>query len=459
MTQKIDEHVIAIVLAGGRSQRMGPAAPRGGKASISLGDDTMLARVCQVLRGAAHRVIVVAAVGQPLPPLPEGVEVTRDTASAAGPLAGIRDGLAHALATGPRPAVAVIASCDVPGLKKEVVRLLVEKAHDKAAWIVPVVGGHSQVLVSAMSSTVFDWLTADAARSIQSPRALLDAIRADDPNHVFFLHEETLAAVDPSLVSFADIDTADDLACHLQSQGVGRAGTKEVRTEPGMRPLSRAEVREVDHQAIEEFGVPGVVLMENAGAGMVRILEGAGLSGPVAIVCGKGNNGGDGFVIARHLDAVGHDVTLLLACEPGDVRGDAAVNLEIATRSRLAIECLAGKDEAAWEQALAGASLIVDALLGTGAMGPPSGAVASAIAAINTTRGRRGVRVAAVDLPSGLDCDTGVAAGACVRADLTVTFVAPKLGFAAAGAADFTGAVHVVGIGAPRMALPGVRTS
>jgi NAD(P)H-hydrate epimerase len=214
-------------------------------------------------------------------------------------------------------------------------------------------------------------------------------------------------------------------------------------------------VREVDRLAIEEFGVPGVVLMENAGAGMARILETAGVPGLVAIVCGKGNNGGDGFVVARHLDAAGYAVNLLLACEPGEVHGDAAVNLEVVTRSGLAIEFLAGKGQAAWEQALAGASWIVDALLGTGAIGAPSGTVLTAIDAINAVCGRGGVRVAAVDLPSGLDCDTGVAAGACVRADLTVTFVAPKLGFATAGAPAFTGAVHVVGIGAPRAALRG----
>ena len=220
-----------------------------------------------------------------------------------------------------------------------------------------------------------------------------------------------------------------------------------------MRALSRAEVREVDRLAIEEYGVPGVVLMENAGGGAARLLESLGIGGPVAIVCGKGNNGGDGFVIARHLDLAGHAVRLLLACPPEEIRGDAAVNLAIATRSGLAIECLAAADQAAWERALAGAAWIVDALLGTGASGAPAGAVAIAIAAINAVRARGGVRVLAVDLPSGLDCDTGTAAGACVRADATATFVARKRGFDAAGAAGSTGAVHVIGIGAPRAVL------
>jgi NAD(P)H-hydrate epimerase len=221
----------------------------------------------------------------------------------------------------------------------------------------------------------------------------------------------------------------------------------------GVRPLSRAELREVDRLAIEDYGVPGIVLMENAGAGAARLLESLGIDGPVVIACGKGNNGGDGFVIARHLDLVGHAVTLLLACRPDESRGDAAVNLTIAARSGLAIECLAEADQAAWERALAGAAWIVDALLGTGASGAPQGAVATAIAAIAAVRGRGVARVLAVDLPSGLDCDTGAAAGACVRADATATFVARKRGFDAVGAAAFTGPVHVIGIGAPRAVL------
>lgn len=222
-----------------------------------------------------------------------------------------------------------------------------------------------------------------------------------------------------------------------------------------MRPLSRAEVREVDRLAIEAYGVPGIVLMEHAGTGTARLLESLGIAGPVVIVCGKGNNGGDGFVIARHLDLAGHAVKLLVACRPDEIRGDAAVNLRIAERSGLPLECLAEGDQAAWEAAVAGADWIVDALLGTGASGPPAGAVARAIAAINATRARGRTRVLAVDLPSGLDCDTGTAAGECVRADATATFVARKRGFDAAGAEAFTGAVHVIGIGAPRAVLAG----
>jgi NAD(P)H-hydrate epimerase len=219
-----------------------------------------------------------------------------------------------------------------------------------------------------------------------------------------------------------------------------------------MARLARQEVRELDRLAVEEYSVPSVVLMENAGANVARLLEAQGITGPVAISCGRGNNGGDGFVIARHLEAAGHQVRVLLAAAPDAYAGDAAINLRIVERSGSSIICLATADEAAWRRELAGAAWIVDALLGTGAVGPPRGALAIAITAINDVRAAAGdfaARVLAVDLPSGLDADTGEAAGACVRADHTATFVAEKAGFANPAAAAFTGTVHVLGIGAP----------
>jgi NAD(P)H-hydrate epimerase len=219
-----------------------------------------------------------------------------------------------------------------------------------------------------------------------------------------------------------------------------------------MARLARQEVRELDRLANEEYGVSGIVLMENAGANTARLLEASGIPGPVVIACGRGNNGGDGFVIARHLEAAGHRVRVLRAAVPEAYAGDAATNLRIAERSGISIICLADADEAAWRRELTTAAWIVDALLGTGAVGPPRGAVAIAITAINDVRAAAGdfaARVLAVDLPSGLDADTGEAAGACVRADHTATFVAEKAGFANPAAAAFTGTVHVLGIGAP----------
>ena len=220
-----------------------------------------------------------------------------------------------------------------------------------------------------------------------------------------------------------------------------------------MRPLTRDEVRRVDARAIERYGLPGIVLMENAGRGAAELLH-ALAGGPrrVAVACGRGNNGGDGFVVARHLENLGHDVRVLLACDPGGLAGDAATNWQVVRRSGIPIAPLAWADGAAWAAALAGRDWIVDALLGTGASGPARGDVATAIGAINAAA-EGGARVLALDLPSGLDCDTGAAPGACVRATHTATFVAPKVGFAAPGAAAFTGPVHGIGIGVPRRLL------
>jgi NAD(P)H-hydrate epimerase len=229
---------------------------------------------------------------------------------------------------------------------------------------------------------------------------------------------------------------------------------------PLVRALTRDEVREIDRLAIEEYGLAGIVLMENAGGNAARLLHTlAGKPGaPVAIACGRGNNGGDGFVMARHLQLLGHDVRLLLAYDPQDQRGDAAVNLHVAKRAGLPLVNLATASSAEWAMALRGSSWIVDALLGTGASGPPRGAVAHAITAINEVRGTGpaedgSVRVFAVDLPSGLDCDTAATPGGCVRADVTATFVAPKAAFTNPAAAAVTGAVHVLDIGAPAALL------
>ena len=219
-----------------------------------------------------------------------------------------------------------------------------------------------------------------------------------------------------------------------------------------MKPLTRAEVREIDRRASDAYGLPGIVLMENAGRGAAELLHTIAPGATVAIVCGKGNNAGDGFVIARHLENLGHAVRLLLAGESGELRGDAAIAWGVAERAGIPVRRLATATLDEWERAIAGADWVVDALLGTGASGPPRGALAPALEAVNAA-GRRGAKVFAVDLPSGLDCDTGTAAGACVTADVTATFVARKVGFDVPAAATLLGEVHVVGIGVPRALL------
>lgn len=220
-----------------------------------------------------------------------------------------------------------------------------------------------------------------------------------------------------------------------------------------MRPLSRDEVRAVDGAAMRAFGIPGIVLMENAGRNAAELVNTLWPHGSVVILCGRGNNGGDGCVMARHLDRLGRDVRVVLAATLESVTGDAAVNLNVVIRSGIPVTVLVEEDASAWDVAIGTAAVVVDALLGTGASGEPRGPVAAAIDAVNRAK-HRGAGVFAVDIPSGLDCDTGETANRCVRADHTGTFVARKVGFAPVSAGAATGAVHVLDIGLPRAAIP-----
>ena len=218
--------------------------------------------------------------------------------------------------------------------------------------------------------------------------------------------------------------------------------------------LNRQQSREIDRIAIEEYGLPGTVLMENAGRGAAEWLVELGIHGPAAICCGKGNNGGDGFVIARHLANRGCSVSLLLFSPPDQLTGDAAIAYGVVERMRL--PCVQIPDSLGWEDVrrqLAQADWIVDALLGTGTKGAPREPFASAIRAINESARK----VLAVDLPSGLDCETGEAAGECIRADATATFVSQKTGFDSPAARPFLGTVRVISIGAPAAILDRVR--
>jgi len=203
-------------------------------------------------------------------------------------------------------------------------------------------------------------------------------------------------------------------------------------------PLTRAALRAIDRRASEEYGIPGVVLMENAGRNAAEILHRLNpLRLRVAVACGPGNNGGDGCVIARHLDRLGIPVTVRLFCDAGRLAGDAAVNYNVVVRMGLVGSA---------DLSFAGFGWIVDALFGTGltrAIGPPHDAV---VAAINAS----GSQVLAVDIPSGLDCDTGRPLGPTVRAHHTVSFVGLKEGFVSLESRALVGEVHFADIGAPR---------
>ena len=217
--------------------------------------------------------------------------------------------------------------------------------------------------------------------------------------------------------------------------------------------LNRDQIREVDRRAVEEYGMSTLVLMENAGRGVADKLSQWGTTEKVVICCGKGNNGGDGFVLARHLDLRGVPVRVLVWAEPEELSGDAGVNFQISRKSGLPIEILGKQhDPARLSRQLAGAQWIVDALLGTGAKGQPRPPLDVVIGQLNASK----VPIVAIDLPSGLDCDTGIAAAATIRARHTCTFVAAKPGFFTAGTDQYTGEVHVLDIGAPRQLVESI---
>jgi NAD(P)H-hydrate epimerase len=236
-----------------------------------------------------------------------------------------------------------------------------------------------------------------------------------------------------------------------------------------MDALSRDQVRRIDQLAIEKYGMPGVVLMENAGRASAEIILSLirdeltlhPAHARVAVLCGGGNNGGDGYVIARHLHNAGCAVTLFAASDPDKLSGDARINYTIVERMRLPLRIVttpALLHTAETETELESAQVIVDALLGTGFHGAVRSELASVIEHCNALR-ERGKKVVAIDVPSGLDCDSGAPSNAVVRADVTVTFVAQKRGFLSPSATPFLGRVCVADIGAPRELIDEVRAT
>ena len=209
--------------------------------------------------------------------------------------------------------------------------------------------------------------------------------------------------------------------------------------------LTRDEVRDVDRRAIEEYGLPGIVLMENAGRGCAELIDG----GPVVICCGKGNNGGDGYVIARHLENRGIAVEILSVCPIAELKGDARINADVAVKAGLQVTVASEpRDWETLQERLRRPKWVVDALLGTGFTGELREPYQTAIRTVKSSSDS-GRKVLAVDVPSGLDVDTGLPAAECIKADVTATFVAMKPGFFQATARPFLGQVHVIDIGVP----------
>ena len=222
-----------------------------------------------------------------------------------------------------------------------------------------------------------------------------------------------------------------------------------------MFTLTRDQVRELDRRAIDGFGVPGIVLMENAGRGCADLLMRLNPQRtPTVILCGPGNNGGDGFVIARHLDNAGWPVNVQVVAKHTRAAGagDADINFDILHAAGIEFtqyrpDYFEQSHRDLFQRQFAAAGWVVDAIFGTGlsrALGAPFDWLVNAV-------NEAAKPVLAIDIPSGLDCDTGEPLGACVKATHTATFVAHKRGFLNPNAKQWTGEIHVIDIGAPRI--------
>ena len=235
-------------------------------------------------------------------------------------------------------------------------------------------------------------------------------------------------------------------ASHVYEPPAGERPAEISSPEPPL-VFDREGIRAVDRAAIQEYGIPGIVLMENAALGLateaLRMMDAAGDRSPaVLIVCGSGNNGGDGYALARHLHNRGVQPILVSIGEP-QPHTDAGVNFAVCRNMRLRQVSPEQVKEVLQREHI---SLIVDAIFGTGLDRPVPQQVAEVIETINAS----GRPVLAVDVPSGIDCNSGSVLGAAIQATRTVTFVGHKAGFTELHAQKLLGEIVVVDIGAPR---------
>jgi molybdopterin-guanine dinucleotide biosynthesis protein A len=207
----VNPAAFGVVLAGGRSRRLGREALPHGKPWLVVGGRTLLDHVVTSLQRRVARVIV--AVGSAPPgPLAVGCQAVPDSTAGAGPLAALADALRHGTTLEDHPTMAVVVSCDVPLLRPEVVDLLLDHLHrGSARWVVPRVGGHLQVLVSALRLPLLVDIESHLALGRHDPRGLLARLEAVDPGAVTILEQEVVEAADPGLRSFLDVDTPADL--------------------------------------------------------------------------------------------------------------------------------------------------------------------------------------------------------------------------------------------------------
>lgn len=218
--------------------------------------------------------------------------------------------------------------------------------------------------------------------------------------------------------------------------------------------LTVAQIRAVDAIAVCDFGMNSLVLMENAGRGCADWIDTKlNRSSDVVVLCGPGNNGGDGLVIARHLHAMGHRLSLWMVAEHGKLSQDAEANLKIVEHTKIRIGWIGDwlsppELEQAWNRLrsdCANSQMIMDALLGTGATGQPRPMMADILRLANASMLQR----IAIDIPTGLNAETGEPSDPTFHANATLTFVAKKPGFLESCATAFLGTVHILPIGVP----------
>lgn len=210
--------------------------------------------------------------------------------------------------------------------------------------------------------------------------------------------------------------------------------------------LSRHQARELDRLTIEKYHIPGIVLMENAGRGIVDYFLTHKPQGKSIICCGRGNNAGDGFVVARFLYNLDMPVHVLLFGKQDEISGDAKINYDIVDALGVPTTVMLEDNLQTLEHELSEADWIIDALFGTGLQGDVKAPFVRVIEAMNNAH----KKVLSIDIPSGLDCDTGEALGIAVKATHTVTMVGVKQGFLNPTAQDYLGNIDVVDIGTPR---------
>jgi NAD(P)H-hydrate epimerase len=215
--------------------------------------------------------------------------------------------------------------------------------------------------------------------------------------------------------------------------------------------LTRTQVRRLDELAQSRYGLPGIILMENAGRGAAEIIDRQfGPCGQALIACGTGNNGGDGLVIARHLHNAAWSVRVLIAGDPKSMSPDCASNYRVVEAVEIPLVRQADQTPASPFDCVTQDTVLVDALLGTGFQGQVHPVMKALIDRLNLLPKKAMV---AIDVPSGLDCDTGLPGGTAIKADLTITFAALKPGLLTESGRSFCGRCQVTGIGAPHRLL------